>query len=119
MNTALWVLQGFLAVVFLLAAALKLLKSQAWLVQQPHCGWTGDVTAVQLKLIGLAELAGSLGLVLPEALGIAPILTPVAAGCLTVQMLGAVGLHRRRKEPFVVPAVTAVLTAIVCAGRFM
>ena len=56
-------------------------------------GWVKNVHSALVKLVGLVEVLGALGLILPLATGIAPILTPIAAVGLAVTMLGAVITH--------------------------
>lgn len=74
--------------------------------------WAEDFSDTQIKLIGAAEVAGGLGLIVPAATGIAPILTPVAAAGLTLIMGGAVATHLQRGESAGPPAVLLVLVAI-------
>jgi uncharacterized membrane protein YphA (DoxX/SURF4 family) len=78
-----WTVQILLAVVFLFAGSTKLLLPAAALEQQ------GPFPAVFLRFIGLAELAGALGLVLPGLLGIHRELTSLAAAGLVIIMIGA------------------------------
>jgi len=118
MNIALWVLQSVLAFAFLAAGSLKITKSKADLVQMPHMKWANDVSAGQIKLIGLCEILGAVGLILPRALGIAPILTPIAAAALVLVMLGAVLTHVRLKESPAAAVILGILSAVVAAGRF-
>jgi prepilin signal peptidase PulO-like enzyme (type II secretory pathway) len=82
-------------------------------------GWANDFTAGQIKLIGLAEIAGAIGLLAPWATQIVPVLTPIAAACLAFIMLGAVRIHATRKEPWAPPLVLAVLCAFVAVGRLI
>jgi uncharacterized membrane protein YphA (DoxX/SURF4 family) len=119
MNIALWVLQGLLAAAFLAAGSMKLLRSKEQIVANPHLGWANDFSPPQIKLIALAEVLGALGLALPWALGIVPVLTPIAAVCLAVIMLGAVATHAQRKEPVAPSAVLTVLLLVVAVGRFV
>ena len=72
-----------------------------------------------MKLIGIAELLGAIGLVLPMLLNVAPILSPIAAAALTVVMVGAVVVHVRRKEAFVPALVLAVLSAVAAVLGFL
>jgi len=116
MNIALWVAQGFAALVFLLTGALKVVTPKEKLAEKMH--WAATWPPDRIKLLGLAEVAGALGLVLPAALHIAPVLTPIAAVCLALLMLGAVQTHRRLHES-VIPALVLVLVCVViAAGRF-
>ena len=65
-------------------------------------------------------MLGALGLILPGALDIAPILVPLAATGLGVIMIGAIITHGRRKEPqpIVINAVVLILAALVAILRF-
>ena len=80
--------------------------------------WVDDFSDGQVKGIGVLELLGALGLVLPWALGIAKVLTPVAAVGLALVMVGAVVTHVRRKEPPAVPALLGVVAVVVAVLRF-
>lgn len=60
--------------------------------------WVNDVPKSLVVLIGIAELLGALGLVLPWALNITPLLTPIAAIALTAVALLGMLFHIRRKE---------------------
>lgn len=116
-HIALWVVQGGLAAVFLFAGGMKLVQPKAALEQRPGMGYVVDRTATEMKLLGLAEVLGAVGLVVPWLLRIAPVLTPVAAACLAVLMAGAVVVHRRRHESAALPAGLLVLTLLVAVGR--
>jgi hypothetical protein len=118
MNIALWLVQSLLAAGFLLAGGMKALRPRAQLLTDKRMAWANDFSATQIKLIGAAEVAGAFGLVLPWALGVAPILTPVAAGCLAIIMGGAALTHKKRNEPFAPPLVLGVLALGVAIGRF-
>ena len=116
MTTALWIAQGFAALVFLLAGALKLVAPREKLSVKMH--WAATWPPGRIKLLGLAEVAGAIGLVLPTALHIAPVLTPIAAACLAVLMLGAIQTHRLLHESVVPALVLAVVCVAIAAGRF-
>jgi hypothetical protein len=62
-----------------------------------------------VKAIGLAQVLGAIGLILPQLLNIAPVLAPIAATGLLVIMIGAVVVHIRRKEAFMSALVLGVL----------
>jgi hypothetical protein len=114
---ALWAVQVVLALLFASTGATKLARDKAALVGS-GMAWAEDRGELQLKLIGLAEVAGALGLVLPTALSFLPILTPVAALCLGVAMVVAATIHTRRGESPIAPVVLAVLAFAVAALRF-
>jgi hypothetical protein len=119
MNTALWVVQIFLALAFLGSGSLKVVKTKAELVEAMP--WVEDFSANTVRLIGAVEVLGALGLVLPAATGIAPVLTPLAATGLAILMMLAVATHVRRHEavPFaVVNLALLALAAFIAWGRF-
>ncbi|MEP0005287.1 MAG: DoxX family protein [Balneola sp.] len=97
MNTALWIVQGLLAAMFLMAGLMKLANSKEELKSKMG-DWVDVVSTPGFKLIGLLEFLGAVGIVLPMAIDVLPILTPVAAIGLVMTMLGAMGLHIQRKE---------------------
>jgi hypothetical protein len=115
MNVGLWTMQGSLALLFLAAGMPKLLQPRERLAAR--MGWTRRATNAQVKLLGLAEVLGAAGLVLPRALGIAAHLTPLAAACLLVLMLGAAGTKLRSGESPALPLVAAIGCALVALGR--
>jgi uncharacterized membrane protein YphA (DoxX/SURF4 family) len=90
MNIALWIVQIILALMFLMAGATKVFQYEKFKASMPSKGL--------VTFIGVAELLGGLGLILPYATGTAPILTPIAALALGVIMILAAGLHAKRKE---------------------
>ena len=116
MAIALWVAQGIVALLFLLTGTLKMVTPKEKLVVKMH--WAATWPPGRIKLLGLAELAGALGLVLPAALHIAPLLTPIAAVCLAVLMLGAVQTHRRLHESFIPALALAIVCVAIAAGGF-
>lgn len=120
MDIALWVVAGLLALVFVGAGAAKLATPKEKLEQNPNMAWTQDFSGGVIKTIGALEVLGALGLVLPWALDIAPVLTPLAAVGLVLLMIGAAVTHARRKEnqAIVVNVVLAALAVFVAVGRF-
>jgi hypothetical protein len=81
--------------------------------------WPGDYPAPFVRFIGAVDLLGGLGVVLPLATGILAWLTPVAAVCLVVLQVLAIGFHARRGESQILPAniVLLCLAAFVAWGR--
>lgn len=113
MNTALWILAGVLAALFLASGIQKLTQPRESLVASGYT-WTEDFTLPSIKAIGTSEVLGATGLILPAVLDIAPILVPLAATGLTLLMLGATLTHLRRKEPKA-QAITLPLTLLSLA----
>src|SRR5215813_9877823 len=96
MNVAVWIVQVLLALAFLAAGLVKLTQPKEKLAAQ--MGWVNDFSPTIVKAIGLIEVLGAVGLVLPALTHILPILTPLAAGGLVLDMVGAAATHLRRKE---------------------
>ena len=120
MNIFLWIVAGLLAAFFLAAGATKLTQDRRKLLANGNMGWVEDFSAGTIKLIGTAEVLGALGLILPGALDIAPILVPLAATGLAVIMIGAIITHARRKEtqPIILNAIVLILALVVAIFRF-
>ena len=119
METALWIVQVLLAAVFLVTGATKLTQPRAKMAAGPM-SWAQDVTDGQFRAIGLAEVLGAVGLVLPGALDIAPVLTPIAATGLAITMIFAALTHLRLGETSraVAPLILFLLLAFVAIERF-
>lgn len=118
MNILLWILQAVLAAMFLMAGVMKSTQPKAKLADK--LPWVEDFSPGTVRFIGIAELAAGLGLILPAATGIAPILTPLAATGLVIVMIGAMITHARRKEPGAIAfnAVLLIAAAVIAWGRF-
>ncbi|MEU0743731.1 DoxX family protein [Streptomyces sp. NPDC006134] len=119
MNVTLWIIASILAVAFLLAGLMKAGRPKEKLAAS-GMAWADDFSTGAVKGIGAVEVLGALGLVLPAAFDIAPILVPLAATGLAITMLGAAVVHGRRKENQMigVNVVLLVLAAVVAWGRF-
>jgi uncharacterized membrane protein YphA (DoxX/SURF4 family) len=119
MNVALWIIAAMLAVAFLASGAMKLALPKEKLAAF-GMGWVEDFSAGTVKAIGTLEVLAAVGLTLPAALGIAPVLVPLAAVGLVVLMVGAIITHLRRHEaqPIVVNLALIALAVLVAWGRF-
>lgn len=120
MNLALWIITGLLAAVFLVAGANKLFIPREKLAKAPGGGWVNDFSAGFVKALGAVEILGAIGLILPAALNIAPVLVPLAATGLATVMIGAAILMTRRQEPkhVLLNLAYLALIAFVAWGRF-
>jgi hypothetical protein len=120
MNITLWIVAAFLATAYLGAGAMKMVRPHESLVANHSMAWAADVAPRAVKAIGFVEVIGALGVILPQATGIAELLTPLAACGLIVFQLAASLTHARRKEYSYLP-INVVFTAaavFVAAGRF-
>jgi|TARA_B100000378_G_C17963424_1_gene384383 uncharacterized membrane protein YphA (DoxX/SURF4 family) len=117
-NIFLWVLAGVLAAVFLLAGARKATQPMAKLAED--MSFVNDASEAQVRAIGVVEILGALGLILPAATGVAVVLTPLAAAGLAITMVGAAVVHARRKEfpNIAVNVVLGGLALLVAILRF-
>ncbi len=119
MNTVLWILQGLLGAIFLATGLTKLTQPRAKMAAGPM-SWAARVSDRQFRTIGLLEVGGAVGLVLPGALGIAGVLTPLAAVGLAMAMVGAVITHVRLGETdrVAAPLILLLLLVFVAIERF-
>ena len=117
MNIALWIVQIILGLAFIMFGSMKAFQYEK---AQASLPWVKDYSKGFVTFIGVSELLGGLGLILPYALGIAPILTPIAALGLGIVMILAAGLQAKRKEnPAIgMNLVFLVLAIFVAIGRF-
>lgn len=119
MSIALWIIQGLLAAFFASGGVVKMLRSREQL-SASGLTWVDDFSSGSVKAIGALELLAAIGLLLPAATGIAPVLVPLAAVGLVLMMVGAAAVHVRRDEiPFIsVNAALLAVAAFVAWGRF-
>ena len=130
MNVALWAAQILLAAVFLYSGGLKAFRSKEQLIAAGQSGVAPFPLPV-LRLTGAAELLAVVGLIAPQATGIAPVLTPIAALGLVVVMIGALWSHstllqadqaagrgRGEARNIVLNVVIVALCVFVAVGRF-
>ena len=116
MNTIIWIIQGLLAAAFLTAGMIKLTRPKNK-VKEKIGGWVDDFKDPQIKLIGLAEVLGAIGLILPMLLNTLPILTPIAACGLGITMMFAAQTRLRRKESIITNLVLLLLAVFIFVGR--
>lgn len=121
MNVALWITAGVLSAVLLFAGLVKLVVPKQKLSGMRGAAWTDNFSAGSIKSLGVVEVLGAAGLVLPAVTGIAPILVPIAAVGVVLLMIGAAITHSRLGEISGVTAnlVYLGLAAFVAWGRFV
>jgi len=118
LNVALWITQLLLAAMFGMAGYMKLSEPISHL--SAMLPFAAQIPEWLVRFIGAAELAGALGLILPAATRILPVLTPLAASGLLTIMVLASGFHISRGEISHLPinAVLGSLAAFIAWGRF-
>ncbi|MFI2200750.1 DoxX family protein [Streptomyces sp. NPDC020192] len=121
MNVALWIVAGLLAAAYFFGGSYKLATPKEKIAAAGAAGeWVEDFSSGGVKAIGTLEILGAAGLILPAALGIAPVLVPVAAAGLVLLMTGAALTRIRRHEFHLVPVdlLYIALAVFVAWGRF-
>src|ERR687896_1635001 len=98
LNLSLWIVAGLLAVVFLLASAKLFVPKEKLAGMSASSRWVEDFSPGALKAIGALELLVAVGLILPAALDIAPVLVPLAAVGAVLLFIGAITTRLRRGE---------------------
>ncbi len=114
-SVTLWTMQGALALLFLFTGGSKLLLPTNVLLAQmalPLPIWF-------LRFVGAVEVAGALGLILPHLTRIKPVLTPLAAGGLALEMVGAtiVTVIALGVASALFPLLVGLLAVFVAYGR--
>jgi len=120
-NITLWILAGALTLAYGTGAIAQLLLPRArYRELGPSQHWVDDFDAGQLKVIGSIKALCVMGLLLPGATGVLPVLTPLAACGLMLFMSGAATTRFRRKEWRYLPGDLVYLGAFafLAWGRF-
>lgn len=116
LRIGLWVAQVLLAVAFLGAGLMKV--TQPYDAVAASQAWARLFSPEAVKLIGAVELLAVVGLILPSLTRILPVLTPLAAAGLVLQMIVAGATHLRVGEPPIPNVILGALAAFVAWGRF-
>ncbi len=118
MNIVLWVIQILLALAFLMAGLMKTFQYEKAKAQMK---WVNAVPRGLVTFVGIVEILGAVGLILPALTGILPVLTPLAAVGLVIVMLLASGFHATRGEyqGVVANLILFALSAFVVYGRLV
>lgn len=117
MSVVLWIAQILLALAFLMAGVMKITQPIESLGKRMT--WTAAIPPALVRFIGLAEMLGGIGLILPMITGILPGLTVVAAVSLAIVMVLAAVFHLTRHEASHVPMnmILLALALVVIVGR--
>jgi len=116
-NTGLWIVQGLLAALFLLAGAPKLIMSAAQMASPGPI----QLPVLFIRFIGVCEILGAIGMILPGLTGIKPGLTPLGAAGLVIIMTGATVVNLvDGPAPFaILTAILGLMAAYVVYGRWL
>jgi uncharacterized membrane protein YphA (DoxX/SURF4 family) len=118
LNIILWIAQVLLAGMFLMSGFMKVAQPIEELAKM--LPWASQVPEGLVRFIGISEVLGGLGLILPALLRIKPILTAWAAIGLALVMLFAAGFHASRGESSAIGmnVILALLALFIAWGRF-
>ena len=96
MIVAYWIVAALLAIFYLYAGGKKIVQSKQQLA--PMMGWVDTVPMHAVRAIGVLEVLGAVGLVLPPLFGVAPWLAVAAASGLVAVQVGGIAMHLSRGE---------------------
>jgi putative oxidoreductase len=118
MDVIVWIAQVILALLFVLFGVTHVTRRESMRERAP---WMWAVPREGLVVIGILEILGGIGLILPAVTRIQPWLTPLAALCLAVLMVFAIVFHATRRElpNIAFNAILGLLAAFVAWGRFI
>jgi hypothetical protein len=110
-NVAYWIVAGLLALFYLYGGGLKAVRSREQL--RPMMAWVDGTPMPAVRTIGLIELLGAIGLILPPLTGVAPWLAPAAAVGFVLLQIGAIRVHLSLGDRKIALNVTLLLVAAV------
>ena len=118
MNTILWIIQGLLAAFFIMPGYGKISGSKEKHVSEGHL--TPNDSIIPIRILGIFELLGCFGIIIPWLTGIAPILTPITAVCFCIIMVAGMFVHTKKQEYKMLPMliIVFILSAAVVYLRF-
>lgn len=115
LHIGLWIAQGLLAAAFGMAGFMKLIMP---IDQLTAMSFVSEYSAGMVRFIGITEVLAAIGLILPAALRIWPILTPLAASGLSIVMILATQYHISHNEPTAPTLIFFAITVFIAWGRF-
>lgn len=113
MKVAFWIVAGVLALFYLYSGGIKIVRTKDQL--RPMMGWIDAVPLRLVRTIGVLEVLGAAGLILPPLTGIAPGLAVAAAAGLVAIQIGGISLHLSRGEVKVIGLNIALLALAAAA----
>ena len=111
MVVAYWIVAGVLALFYLYSGGLKVVRTREQL--RPMMGWVDSVPLGFVRIIGVLEILGAVGLIVPPLAGVAEWLSILAAISLALLQVGGIALHMRRGAASVIGLNIALLIGAV------
>ena len=120
MNTILWSCQALLALLFGYSGFCKSIYSERVLVEKKGQTGVAGLPAAFIRFIGISEMLGAVGIILPWLLGVAAVLTPLSAVCFAVIMVFAARVHYKLHESknVVTNLIALVISIFIAYFRF-
>jgi hypothetical protein len=120
MIVAYFIVAAVLAFLALATGLMKVVRpKEKLLTMGKPFAWVEDFTPRQIQLLGALEVLGAIGVILPMALRVVPVLGPIAALGLAVLQAGAFVVHVRRGEkPYLNMVIFALAGATAVLGFF-
>lgn len=116
MNTTLWILQGLLAAAFIMPGYGKLFSSRQQHIADGHI--KPNASLVPIRILGVLEWLGCIGVIVPWLTGIMPVWTPVAATGFCLIMVAGLINHTINKEYKMIPLLTTILVLAATVAYF-
>lgn len=118
MNATLWVMQGLIAAIFIMPGYGKISGSKQQHIADGHI--KPGASVIPIRILGVLEWLGCIGIIVPWLTGVAPVLTPAAATGFCLIMTAGIVNHALKKEYKMLPLLAAilVLAAVVAYYRF-
>jgi uncharacterized membrane protein len=111
MTVGYWIVAGILALFYLYSGGIKVIQTREQL--QPMMAWVDRTPMPAVKTIGVLEVLGAIGLILPPLTGIAPGLAIAAAIGLVLLQIGAITVHLSRRDRQIALNIALILAAAV------
>ena len=118
LNTILWIIQWLLAAVFILPGYGKIRNTKQQHLKNGHI--KSGASVIPIRILGMLEWLGCIGLIVPWLTDILPALTPIAAFCFCLIMAAGIFVHVQKKEYIMLPFLITILflAALVAYSRF-
>jgi hypothetical protein len=117
LEIAVWAASVLLALLYVIAGGTKAAIPKEKLQRQQRMAYVTDLSGAQVKAVGVIEVVGAVGVIVPQLTGIAPLLSAVAAFALAAVQVVAIVVHlRRREHALVFNLVLLVLAVAVGVG---
>jgi uncharacterized membrane protein YphA (DoxX/SURF4 family) len=116
MNVTLWTMQSLLAVMFAMAGYGKISNTKQQHIADGHI--KTEASVIPIRILGVLEWLGCIGIIVPWLTNIFPMLTPIAACCFCLIMAAGIVVHTQKKEYKMLPLLTAILTISFVVAYF-